>query len=74
MQDALETMMWSLVELVVIDAVDDGQVGTVAGREIEDALGAGLQMGGAFSFAVKMPVHSSATSTSSSLCGRSAGF
>ena len=37
--------MWSLRQLVVVDAVDDGQVGAVGGRGDEHALGAGREMG-----------------------------
>ena len=33
-----------LGQLVVVDAVDDGEIGAVGGRGDEDALGAGLQM------------------------------
>ena len=40
--EALETTMWLLGQLVVVDAVDDGQVGAVGGRRDQDALGAGL--------------------------------
>ena len=34
-----------LGQLVVVDAVDDGQVGAVGGRRDEDALGARLEVG-----------------------------
>ena len=33
-----------LRQLVVVDAVDDGQVGAVGGRRDEDALGAGIEV------------------------------
>ena len=44
MHEAFETTMWSLVELVVVDAVDDGEVGAVGRRRDQHALGAGGQM------------------------------
>ena len=44
MQDALETTMCVLGELVVVDAIDDGEVGAVGGRGDQHALGAGRQM------------------------------
>ena len=66
--------MWSLVELVVVDAVDDRQVGAVGRGRDQHALGAGLEMGrGRLLAMVKMPVHSSAMSTPSALCGSLAG-
>ena len=43
-QDALETTRCVLRQLVVVDAVDDGQVGTVGRRRNDDALGAGGEM------------------------------
>jgi hypothetical protein len=54
-----------LGQLVVVDAVDDREVGAVGRRRDQHALGAGGQMREALSLAVKMPVHSSAMSTPS---------
>ena len=62
-----------LGQLVVIDAVDHGEVGAVGRRGDEHALGAGVEMRLALSFAVKMPVHSSAMSMPSSFHGSCAG-
>ena len=46
-----------LRQLVVVDAVDDREIGAVGGSRDDDALGAGLRCADAFSFEVKMPVH-----------------
>ena len=43
-QEALETTVCALVELVVVDAIDDGEIDAVGRRRDQDALGAGLQM------------------------------
>ena len=62
-----------LRQLVVVDAVDDGEVGAVGRRRDQDALGAGIEMRGAPFLEVKMPVHSSAMSMPSSFHGSCAG-
>ena len=54
-------------QLLVVDAVNDGEVGAVAGAETITALGAAVRCAEALSRAVKMPVHSSAMSTFKSL-------
>ena len=38
--------MWSLVSLIVVDAVDDGQIGAVRRGRDDNALGAGRQVRG----------------------------
>ena len=71
--EALETTVCALVELVVVDAIDDGEVDAVGRRRDQDALGAGGRCAEALSFEVKMPVHSSAMSMPSSRHGNCAG-
>ena len=61
-------------QLVVIDAVDDGEVGVVGRCRDQHPLGAGRRDAPRpCPSTVKMPVHSSAMSTPSSLCGSLAG-
>ena len=43
-QEALETIDMVLGQLVVVDAIDHGEVGAVGRRGDQHALGAGLQM------------------------------
>ena len=63
-----------LGELVVVDAVNDRDVGAVGRAETITFLAPAVRCAEAFSLLVKMPVHSSTMSTPRSLCGSSAGF
>ena len=44
MHEALETIVWLGLKLVVIDSVDDGQIGALCRRRDQDSLCAGSQM------------------------------
>ena len=57
------------LELVVVDAVDDGEVRALRRRRDQHALGAGLECTTAFSLSVKMPVHSRTMSMPSDFQG-----
>jgi hypothetical protein len=60
-------------QLVVVDAIDDGQVAPLAGAEISTRLAPASRCFSPPSLSVKKPVHSSASSTPLLACGSLAG-
>ena len=72
-QEALEMTMWSFVSLSWLTPYTTVRSAPSAGAETITRLAPAFRCAEALSFEVKMPVHSSAMSTPSSLCGSSAG-
>ena len=73
MQEAFETTRWSFVSSCWLTPKTTVRSAPSQGAETSTRLAPAARCAEAFSLVVKMPVHSSAISTPSALCGRSLG-